>query len=358
MIHSSGERAGLADAVRSAAVPARVVDEAGRAAFGCYDGPVALRAEAFRLRDLFGREVGAFRRRLALGGFAFLGLATDEMMAGLAAVRLGYLAQVFGWLHDFRTGRSYERRLRLRPGRLDFPLEPDAHTIRFEGRRDRLVLRKCHAEGRLEVEARLGALSVEARVPFGFAARPLRVVNPSCGDPYRFTFTEKAAPLFPEAVSVRLDGGERAPDPSRVALLSDWTAGYFARRTNWLWGAFAGRLADGRPVGANLAALVNESFYPENAVWIGDRRLRLPRALFDWDPADPARPWRVFTEDGAVDLRFEPSGGRAERTRLPFLKVSHRQLFGSWSGTLRDADGTAVPLAPLRGLAELHLSLW
>lgn len=357
MIQAFGERAGVGAAAPGAG--SSVVDDHGRAVHGCYDGPVALRAEAFRLRDLFGREVGTFRKRMALGGFTYLGLVTDDVLVGLAAVRLGYLAQVFGYLYDFRTGRLREFGRQMRPGRLAFPLEPDAHLIRFEGRGDRLLIHKDHRTGMLRAEARLGSLEVAAEVAFGFDRRPLRVVNPSCGDPYRFTFTEKCSPLGLEAVSARLDGVERLPEATRVHALYDWSAGYFARHTNWLWAAFAGRLADGRPVGANLAALVNESFYPENAVWVGGARTRLPRVIFDWDPVDPVgRPWRMFTEDGRLDLRFDPGGERADQRRLPFVKVHFRQLFGTFSGILPDGDGPPMVLDPVHGLAELHLSVW
>lgn len=337
-----------------------VVDEDGRVTYGCFDGPVSLHAEAFRLRDFFGREVGALRRRLALGGFTFLGLATEDVLVGLAAVRLGYVAQVFGYLFDFRTGQLHQHSVRSRPSRLDFPLEPDRHVIHFDGSGCRLRIDKDHAAGRLEVAAAFGKrLTIEAGLPFGFDQKPLRVANPSCGDPFRFSFTEKCAALRPDRVSVRLDGMEQVADPARAWMVYDWSAGYFNRHTNWLWSAFAGRLEDGRSVGANFAALVNESFYPENAYWIDGVRTRLPRVIFDCDPAAPrARDWRIFTEDGRVDLRFHPAGERSERSHVPFLKLNFRQFMGSYTGTLIGSDGTRVRLDNLHGLAELHLSVW
>lgn len=338
----------------------RLVDERGRVSFGCFDGPVQLDAPAFRLRNFFGREVRGLRKRLGLGAFTFVGLATDEVIVGLAAVRLGYATQVFGYLYDFKADRLFEHSVRALPSSLAFPLEPDAHTIRFAKPGCHLRIDKSHSEGRLDLEAEFGGrLSIQARIPYGFDHRPLRVVNPSCGDPFRFTFTEKCAPLQPETLSVRFDNVERMPDPARAMALYDWSAGYFNRHTNWLWSACAGRLADGRSLGLNFAALANESFYPENAFWIDGERTRVPRIIFDYDPDEPyARPWRIFSEDGQVELRFLPVAERAERSHLPFVKVNFRQFMGTYSGTLRDAQGNRVVLEALPGLAELHLSVW
>lgn len=338
----------------------KLMDERGQVRFGCFDGPLQLDAAAFRLRNFFGREVRGLRKRMALGGFTFVGLATEEVIIGLAAVRLGYASQVFAYLYDATTKQLFEHSSRALPGSLQFPLEPDVHAIRFDKPGCRLRLDKSHTEGRLDVEATFGGrLHIQARIPFSFAQRPLRVVNPSCGDPFRFTFTEKCSPLRPEQLSVRFDGEERMPDPGRAFAMYDWSAGYFNRHTNWLWAAAAGRSAEGPAVGLNFAALVNESFYPENAFWIDGERTRVPRIIFDSDADDPyARPWRVFSEDGQVDLRFHPAAERAERSRLPFVKVNFRQFMGTYAGTLRDAQGRSVALEALPGLAELHLSVW
>ncbi len=341
-------------------VTTQLVDERGQVTYGCFDGPVQLDAQAFRLRNFFGREVGRLHKRLALGGFTFVGFATDDVMVGLAAVRLGYASQVFGYLYDFQSARLFDHSTRALPSSLSFPLEPDAHVIRFAQSGCRLHIDKNHASGQLNIDAEFGGrLRILARLAYGFEQKPLRVVNPSCGDPFRFTFTEKCSPLQAKSLSVCFDGVERMPDPSKASAIYDWSAGTFNRHTNWLWSACAGRLADGRPVGLNFAALVNESFYPENAYWIDGERTRVSRIIFDYDQADPyARAWRIFSEDGQVDLRFQPVAERSEQSHMPFVKVNFRQFMGTYSGTLRDVRGNPVALETVPGLAELHLSVW
>lgn len=331
----------------------RLVDDRGRACFGSYDDPLDFNLSAFRLRGFFGRPAGPLRRRLALGGFSFLGVTCGPVQAGVAAVRLGYASQVFAYVFDAASGRWAERAVKAPPGAMAFPLDSEASDIRFQWGRHRLHLDKDHARGTLRLEAELGGLSLEGTFRCGYGFSPLRVVNPSCGDPLRVTFTEKCAPLPAEAFSVAIAGDPWAVDGEAWAI-HDWSAGYFARHTNWLWAAFGGRLADGTPVGANFAALVNESFYPENAYWIGGQRTRVPRVIFDWDPEHLVdAPWRIHTEDGDLDLRFTPDAHRGERTWLPGLRVNFRQCLGTYAGRMG-----GVLVTGLRGFAEHHLSVW
>ena len=337
-----------------------LIDAKGRVNHGCFDGPIRFNPEAFRLRTFFGRELKGVRKRLAWGAFNYVGILGPDFVAGVAAVRLGYAAQVFGFLYDHTTGSLFERTIRTLPSRLVFTLDPDESRIAFSGSGCSLCLEKSHAQSFLSVDAEFGnRLRIQGRFLYGFERQPLRVVNPSCGDPRRFTFTEKCSPLRPESLELSLDGVPRSLDLARTVAIYDWSAGYFNRHTNWLWAAFGGVLPDGTEVGANFAALVNESFYPENAFWIAGKRVRLPQVIFQFDAEDPYREdWRIFTEDGRVELRFHPLSERAERSHLPFVKVNFRQFMGEYSGTLVDGQGCKVELAGLMGLAEIHLSVW
>ena len=338
----------------------RLIGDRGKVGYGCIDEPILFNHQDVPLLDFFGKVSGPLRRRMALGAFSYLGILGEDFLVGLAAVRLGYLANVFGFFYDFRTGELWEHAAKDLPSRLAFPMDPDECAIHYRNRSTRLDLVKSHAAGSLDLEARFGArLQLGGHFPYGLGNQPLRVGNPSCGDPNRFTFTEKCSPLSPSQLSVRFDGAERVADPAKVVAMYDWSGGFFNRHSNWLWSALAGILPDGTRVGANFAALVNESFYPENAFWVDGKRIRLSRVLFDYDPGDPrAEDWRIHTEDGEVELRFRPLGERGERTRVPFLKVNFRQFVGEYTGWLRDPGGRSVRLERVRGVAEIHLSVW
>ncbi len=82
----------------------------------------------------------------------------------------------------------------------------------------------------------------------------------------------------------------------------------------------------------------------------------LPQVQFT--PAPGALQWSVRSADGAVDLRFQPRGERAEDVNYLLLSSRYRQPFGTFSGHLRDARGRAVEVEGLPGVTEDHAALW
>ena len=74
--------------------------------------------------------------------------------------------------------------------------------------------------------------------------------------------------------------------------------------------------------------------------------------------APGAAPWTIRSADGAVDLRFQPHGERAEDVNFLILSSRYRQPFGSFSGRLRDARGREVRIDGVPGVTEEHAALW
>ena len=50
----------------------------------------------------------------------------------------------------------------------------------------------------------------------------------------------------------------------------------------------------------------------ENILWLNGRMVPLGAAQFDFDQKQPMQPWHVATDDGLLDLTFEPHGARRE----------------------------------------------
>ncbi len=130
------------------------------------------------------------------------------------------------------------------------------------------------------------------------------------------------------------------------------------RETAWNWASVAGVLADGRAVGLNLAAGVNETGMTENALWLEGRCIKLGQARFVFDRSNETAPWQVTTDDGRIDLWFEPSGVRRERLNAWLIASNFRQYIGAFSRTVRDEAGNSVPVDGLRGLMEDHFARW
>lgn len=130
------------------------------------------------------------------------------------------------------------------------------------------------------------------------------------------------------------------------------------RETAWNWACIAGKLADGRSMGLNLAAGVNETGMTENALWLDGRCIKLGQASFVFDRYCETAPWQVRTSDGRVDLQFVPSGVRKERINAVVIASNFRQYVGTYTGVILDESGEPVPVEGLRGLAEDHFARW
>jgi hypothetical protein len=143
----------------------------------------------------------------------------------------------------------------------------------------------------------------------------------------------------------------------RYALDAAWASqdhsnGLLPRDTRWLWAS-----AHGERVGFNLqAGYFGDS---ENALWLDGRLIPLGAAQFQFDPADTQAPWQVRTDDGLLDLHFQPEGERREDRNLLVAATRYVQPVGTFSGTVRAAaDAPARRVEGLLGVAEQHASRW
>ncbi|MGL6124600.1 MAG: DUF2804 domain-containing protein, partial [Shewanella sp.] len=68
--------------------------------------------------------------------------------------------------------------------------------------------------------------------------------------------------------------------------------------------------------------------------------------------------WRVFSQNGQVDLQFAARNCRSEKRNLLLLKSNFRQFIGHFSGTITDNQGHHYQLNNVLGLAEDHYARW
>jgi hypothetical protein len=139
---------------------------------------------------------------------------------------------------------------------------------------------------------------------------------------------------------VRLPGA--APVELSARGLSDETAGYHARETEWWWAAGVGESRDGRRLAFNLVRGVGDpAAGSERSLWVDGE----PREL---GPVDFAAD--LSTVGG---LRFDVEAVRARRENLVLVRSDYRAPFGRFTGEL---DGVAV--AHALGVMEHHRAPW
>lgn len=338
-----------------------IIGEQNKVRYGCIDESVNFNYQDYTLTDFFGKEIRGLRKRFAVHTFNYLGIITDEYLVGIAAVNLGYMQNVFAYVYDYTKGKVFETNIMAPPwGPLSFPVNPDEYEIHYEKGSSLLSIKKSHTQKTLVLDAHFsGRLSISGIFSYSLETHaPLRVLNPS--EPSRWTFTEKCAPLIPSTLNITLDGVALPVNLERSTMLYDWSGGYLRRETNWYWAAFSGVSKDGSKtrLGLNLAALVNESFYSENAFWINNKRTRVSRAIYDFNPSDPYVPWHIFDEEGKIDIHFTPIGERAEKINACIIKTWFRQFVGEFAGTLKPDTGASVSFEGIHGFTELHRALW
>lgn len=343
-------------------VPASLVDGAGAPRLGTYEGELA-RVDLEALSGKWGVPwaLRPFKRKR--WHYAFV--ATPQVAALCAIVDVGYGTSAFATAYDLQERRLLADASMLGlPGLTsvgDFPGE--GACGRFDSLGARLRVERAPGEGAYRLQGRIAAARTGGGGPFRWdlrlrtagAAPALTVVAPVTGGG-RVNVTQKRGALQAQGTlqaggrSYVLDGGVGG---------HDYTQGYLARHTAWRWAYAAGHLADGTPVGLNLVEGFNDSSGEanENALWVGGRLYPLARARFRYSPYALLEPWSVRTEDGAVELSFQPLFAHREERNLGVVVTRFAQPLGLFQGTLR-VGGRTHQVSALPGVTEEQDMRW
>jgi hypothetical protein len=274
------------------------------------------------------RFAGGTRKR-----WRYLGANCEELMLCAARVQVGPVGQSFWAVWDRRERKLYERTKTLLPGARgevwSETLEGEPATyapdegamVRIEGK---------HPE--------LGEVKAKLRVGPG---RWAECVCPNGEGSY--VWTRKRVDTEVEC-DVRL--GERR---IRVTArgVEDESAGYHARHTVWSWSAGTGRSTDGRSIGWNLVAGVNDpAENSERAIWVDGEPFEPGPASFDGLDAIS------FATGERLGFSAEAERSRAENKLI--VRSTYRQPFGTFSGSLPGG----IELESGLGVMEHHDALW
>ncbi len=331
----------------------KLIDDQGRITPGRLDGPVdEINYLDYDLRSVMDRSRSRLARRWRFNQFQFVSAMAPGWVFGMALVDLKLVANGFFYLFDFETGRLYEQSF----------LQPLARGSQIEPLPEHGMATFVKGEVALRIVAGAGGRNVAVTAPGGIRVDlelkededPLRLVCPAGYNGW--VFTRKSAGL-PVEGEIRWDHRIWRCDASTRASI-DWSCGFMRRETAWNWACMAGTLGDGRSLGLNLAAGVNETGMTENALWLDGRCLPLGPAQFRFDRFRPGGDWQVRTNDGRVELRFEPAGVRREKLNAWVLASNFRQFIGTFYGRVIDDEGREIPVQGLRGLMEDHFARW
>jgi hypothetical protein len=272
---------------------------------------------------------------------------------------IDYLGLASVYLIDFQAQRMVGKDVVLPFG--GRPMPETVHAdIRFKHDRLRILIEDDGQSLRMRAKApSVKGEQVRADIAI---SRPtghetLNVVIPWSGS--RFQFTSKQSAL-PASGAVQLGGEEFVFEEGSSFAVLDYGRGVWPVQTFWNWGAGSG-VQDGRVVGLNLGGgWTDGTGMTENGLTIDGVLHKIHEDLrFDYDTSDFMKPWLIRSiGSDRIDLRLDPIFERAAKTDLLLLKSDVHQVFGRYSGTVRDDAGTPVAIDGLMGWVEQQDARW
>lgn len=288
-------------------------------------------------------------RRLHHKRWQYVGLGHDELFLAVAIVDVGWASSAFAYLFDRRRGRlladwTQDGLPGLQAGVSDAPLTRARAWFRGPGAQLSLTHRD---EDLLALQVQTAGLQIEAWLDLHAMPPPLLAVGPIDGGLAHATQKTTALPVRGWAQA----GGERfSLDGAWGAI--DASNGLLARETAWRWAS-----AHAPGLGFNL----QQGYFggQENLLWLDEQPIPLGAAHFDFDPAEPLKPWRIATDDGLLDLVFTPEGMRSANKDMRVAASRYVQPVGVFEGWVRAAPGASPRrVHRLLGVTEDHCSRW
>ncbi len=158
-------------------------------------------------------------------------------------------------------------------------------------------------------------------------------------------------------------GGKRyAFLPKNSFGVLDWGRGVWTYKNTWYWSSLSGEFL-GKKIGFNLGyGFGDTSHATENMIFYDGKAYKVDEVVFDIPKNEKGKddflsPWKITSNDGKVDLTFEPIINRKDHTNVLIIKSLQDQVFGRFSGVLK-IDNKEIKIDNLTGFAEKVRNKW
>lgn len=286
---------------------------------------------------------------------------TERYFFAAGIADLDYAATGFVYLVDIRRKLVTERSVVTPFGRGITMGEHVRSTAAFSNRR--MTFSQTHDENLTSLLVTCDnflegdRLSAALRVIYPDDFETLGVVVPMDHEHFQYTSKHIAVPV---AGRIRIGRSEIPFEGVDAFACLDFGRGIWPRRTTWNWGAASGYVDDSN-VGLNLGGKWTDGTgATENAVFIDGRIVKIHEDLeWTYSSVNFMLNWRVRApRSGDVNLLFEPIVERKHNVDALLVRSKVNQVFGIWSGTVRNEQGETIEIPYLFGWAEEHRALW
>ena len=335
-----------------------LVDDQGEVRFGRFADTLArINGRQARYCTPMGEPASRWQQHFHYKQFQYFGIISDELLVGCALADTAWLGLAFAYVFNVRTGELQEhtwrsplaRQLRMSESPVDgssqFRNSAVEITLGYQPDGDRR---------RKTLSLQCADLEIEASLEESPAFQPMSLCTRIGINGWAYANKVAAVP-----VSGRVRTKNRQWDLAHLDACGhhDFSAGYMRRETFWNWACSSARVA-GHRIGWNLSCGVNETSTTENCLWLDDQMIKVDLVHFEYDRRALMNRWRIHSEDGAVELEFEPLGRHREHLNLKLFASNFNQLFGRFRGQLKLPDGNCLQLDNVNGFVEEQYAKW
>jgi len=335
----------------------KLINEDGQPNFGLFpDGINDINHMDFDLRNTMDRKLGKFSKRFKFNQFQFVGITSPELIIGIAIVDLKFASNCFVYVYEPETNR-FEEFSFIQPLAINtqIGLQPNNSVATFQKGQNKISISATETPRLRVVSVSLkSGFKVDAVIDESTHFNPLAIC--ARAGYTGWVYTQKATALVCKG---SVEWGNKSYDIESLGALAcvDWSAGYMRRETSWNWASLSCKLPDGRRLGFNLAAGVNETGFTENGLWLDGKLHKVDMVDFQFNRFDSEQVWLLRSNDGLINLRFEPAGQRKEKMNLIFAASNFTQHFGQFYGDIIVND-EMIHLEGVWGFVEDHYAKW
>ncbi len=334
-----------------------LINKDGQPSFGVFPDSIGeINHMDYDLRNTMDKRLGKLAKKLKYNQFQFIGLTSPELIVGIAIVDLKFASNCFVYAYHPET-EKFEEFSFIQPLARNTSMSPKPNdgSATFIKGSNKVVIKATNTPRLRSVNVELaGGFKVDAIIDESANYDPLAVC--ARAGYTGWVFTQKATALVCNGT---VKWGDEQFDLEKIGALAsvDWSAGYMRRETSWNWASLSCKLADGRRLGFNLAAGVNETGFTENGLWLDGTLHKVDMVDFQFDRYHHNHAWALRSNDGIINLHFEPAGQRKEKMNLIFAASNFTQHFGRFYGDI-NLNGELIHLDGVWGFTEDHYAKW